>query len=218
MNEKPNDMMICNRDPDEHDAKNFVLWWNQFGNRFFHVVQENGKSVWKIVDQKMKLIHYTVSSIEYFEQREYSQKNRPWQDKPNGLWVSVEVGHRLPNNYDWKEWCESENYRTEALAFSYEIILKEDANILHLKTKEEIIEFSKQYLHGDDEWDTSQIEWHEVKKRYQGIIISPYQRDCRLCLETLWYYVWDCSSGCIWDLSCIKEFIQQKVHAQSTHL
>ena len=40
-----------------------------------------------------------------------------------------------------------------------------------------------------------------------GIIISPYQWDCRLALESGWYYGWDCSSGCIWDISCIQDFI-----------
>ncbi len=59
---------------------------------------------------------------------------------------------------------------------------------------------------------TYQLEWDKVKDKYQGIIIAPYQWECRLALETCWYYGWDCASGCIWDLDCIKEFIKQEVH------
>ena len=37
-------------------------------------------------------------------------------------------------------------------------------------------------------------------------VVSPYQWNCRLSLETCWYYGLDCASGCIWYLDCIKEF------------
>lgn len=164
----------------------------------------------------MRLIHYTDRPINVLEDRKYSQSALYWQAKPNGLWISVEdIGEKIPNNYNWKEWCESENFRIEALAISYEIILKEGANILHLKSVEEIEEFTKLYplkkRGWDDEWDTNELDWDEIKKKYQGIIISPYQWACRLSLETSWYYGWDCSSGCIWDISCVKEFIKKEV-------
>lgn len=169
----------------------------------------------------MKFIHYTDSPIDVLEHREYSQEELNWKAKPNGLWFSVEDVGKHPNNYNWKEWCESEKYRTEYLEVSYEIILKEDAKILHLKTPEEITEFTKLYplktRDWDAEWDTYQLQWEEVKAKYQGIIISPYQWDCRLGLETSWYYGWDCSSGCIWDISCIKEFKLQESHAETKH-
>ena len=165
----------------------------------------------------MKLIHYTDSPIQSLEPRDYSQKDLSWQAKPNGLWFSVEITERFPNNYNWKEWCEANSYRIASLDVSYEIILKEDANILHLKTEQEILEFTKEYplktRDWDAEWDTYQLEWDEVKKKYQGIIISPYQWNCRLALETCWYYGWDCSSGCIWNISCIKEFVKKEVYA-----
>lgn len=166
----------------------------------------------------MRLIHYTDSPIESLDSREYNQKNLNWQAKPDGLWFSVEDVGNHHNDYNWKEWCEEQGYRVEALTVTYEIILKEYANILHLKTEQEILEFTKQFRLKtrvwDAEWDTYNLEWNEVKKKYQGIIISPYQWNCRLALETCWYYGWDCSSGCIWDLSCIKEFILQEVNSE----
>lgn len=173
---------------------------------------------------KNKLIHYTESPIECLEQRDYSQQYF-LQGKPNGLWFSVEGVESISNIYTWKDWCEQEDYCLEALAFSYEIILNEYANILHLKTKKDILWFTKQYnLKNDEEilqftkqynlntkdfetvFDTYNIKWDEVKRWYQGIIISPYQWDCSIDMESCWYHSWECSSGCIWSISCIKEF------------
>lgn len=167
------------------------------------------------------MIHYSEEPIPSLDERTYDQSEFIWQAKPNGLWFSVEGLENLPNNYNWKEWCESEKYRVEALAFPYEIILKEDANIVHLKSVEEIKEFTKQFplttRDWDAEWDTCQLKWDKVKNKYQGIIIAPYQWDCRLSLESSWYYGWDCSSGCIWDLDCIKEFKLLENHAEAIH-
>jgi hypothetical protein len=164
----------------------------------------------------MKFIHYTDKPINSLEPRDYSQADLEWQSKPNGLWFSVEEVGKHPNNYNWREWCEAKNYQVGSLVVAYEIVLKEDTNILHLKTAEKIKEFTKQYLlktrDGHAEWGTYQLEWNEVKKKHSGIIISPYQWDCRLSLETGWYYGWDCSSGCIWDVSCIKEFVFRAPH------
>ncbi len=163
----------------------------------------------------MNLIHYSSEVIPKLEKREYSQSELIWQAKPNGLWVSVEYDENIPDNYNWNEWCKAQNFQIEELKYAYEIILKQDANILHLKTPEEIREFSRKYPLKTRDWDaehgTYQLRWDVVKKEYQGIIISPYQWDCRLAVDTCWYYGWDCSSGCIWDLECVKEFIQPKI-------
>lgn len=158
----------------------------------------------------MKLIHYSKNEVKELEPRTYDQNKLDWQAKPNGLWVSVE-GEGIEEN--WKDWCESEKFRLECLVNSYEVTLKDDANILHLKTAEEIFAFTKKFpiktRDWDAEWDTYQLDWQEVRKLYQGIIISPYQWGCRLALESSWYYGWDCSSGCIWDLNCIKDWKKQ---------
>ena len=158
----------------------------------------------------MKLIHYTGKPIESLERRCYKQNDMCFQAKPTGLWISVEGTERFPDNYTWKEWCESEGFAIENLAFSYEVILADVANILHLKTSDDINEFTKLFplksRHWPEEIDTYQLDWNSVKEKYQGIIISPYQWDCRLNCDNGWYYGWDCSSGCIWDIGCIKEF------------
>jgi hypothetical protein len=151
----------------------------------------------------MKLIHYCNKEFE-LKPLKYDQCAQLYFSKPTGLWISVE------GDDDWKEWCEAENFQIENLEVSYEVILKEDANILHLKTVEEIFEFSKRFplrtRDWDRDYDTYQLEWEKIAKKYQGIIIAPYQWKCRLALESSWYYGWDCASGCIWDIDCISEF------------
>jgi hypothetical protein len=156
----------------------------------------------------MKLIHYSNSEFE-LEKLTYDQSKMSWNAKPNGLWVSVQ------GEYDWKWWCEEENFELENLAISYEVKLKEAANILHLKTTKEVLNFAKIYPFIKPQWDNPEgrkicanyeIDWHKVKERYQGIIIAPYQRPSRLHQDSNWYYAWDCASGCIWDIDCIEEF------------
>jgi len=156
----------------------------------------------------MKLIHYTNEKFS-LKPREYDQKELSFQAKPSGLWVSVE------GENDWKWWCEEENYNLENLVVSYEIELKDDANILYLTTADEIFYFTEEYPYLRQQWNdpigikicaTYELDWNKVKYRYQGIIISPYQGYCRCSEKSMWYYGWDCASGCIWDLSCIKEF------------
>jgi hypothetical protein len=153
----------------------------------------------------MRLLHYSSNMIEKLLQIEYPQKDMNWHAKPNGLWLSVE------GDDDWKWWCEQEEFLLENLEFVYEVILKKEANVLHLLWEDQIIDMAKKYPYGDFLWPTKEprtyeLDWELVKKDYQGIIISPYQWGCRMDQDCCWYYGWDCASGCIWDLDCIDEF------------
>lgn len=162
----------------------------------------------------MQLIHYSHAVVELNKSEVYEEEKK-WLAKPDGLWFSVK------GKCDWKWWCEGENYRTENLAVAHEIKLKSDAKILYLNNEEELFAFTRQYRKPsrifDNETDTYEIKWSEIKKLYQGIIIPNYLWDCRLALESSWYYGWDCASGCIWDLSCIESFkvIQEVIECQT---
>lgn len=163
----------------------------------------------------MKLIHYTSKKIDIDLHRKYVDVENVAM-KPSGLWVSVQ------GEDDWKWWCESEEFRLDGLNYAYEVKLKENANVLHLKTPFSLLEFTKKYgsdMHGNpldlhkyfefdgfsSGWGVGIInmDWAKAKKEYQGIIIAPYQWSCRF--DLMWYYGWDCASGCIWDLECIEE-------------
>ncbi len=119
--------------------------------------------------------------------------------KPYGFWISVEGAD------DWKSWCESEGFGGDRLVMETEIELAEDASILWLRSREELIAFTKTY--GVDIgmfYSCQAIDWHRVASEYQGIVIAPYQWSSRLDTFTSWYYGWDCASGCIWDVDAIR--------------
>lgn len=156
----------------------------------------------------MRLLHYSNEEFEFDPTMEYRDFH---YSKPNGLWVSVE------GEDDWKWWCEAEEFQLENLTVSYEVKLKENANILYLNSPEELFAFTKELFAFtkkypfatrvfDKEYDTYKLNWAKIKEKYQGIIIPKYFWECRLALESNWYYGWDCASGCIWDLNCIDEF------------
>ena len=149
----------------------------------------------------MRLLHYSAEKIGSLDDRNYNLLHT-FRIKPVGLWVSV-VG-----DCDWKWWCEAENFNLGRLLYAHEVMLKDDANILYLKTAEEVLAFHKKFPYATVRFcdETYEIDWLKVKKEYQGIIIPEYHWKCRLDYMCSWYYGWDCASGCIWDLSCIKEF------------
>ena len=46
-------------------------------------------------------------------------------------------------------------------------------------------------------------DWARVGEAYPGIIIAPYIWSRRLD-GPMWYYGWDCASGCVWDPSVVR--------------
>ncbi len=137
----------------------------------------------------MNLSHFT--DAETLTPRTVKQDLRD-KMKPRGLWVSVD-GPR-----DWPEWCADENFRDTKAQHRYRVTLASSANILTLSTVESLVGFDIEYGDGGD---LGLIDWALVAAKYQGIIIAPYQWGHRLGM--LWYYGWDCASGCIWDASAI---------------
>lgn len=159
------------------------------------------------------LYHYSRDKIGPLVAEFYEKYKQHWPEegsmKPCGLWISVEDD---PEDHNWYDWCKGEQFRLEALRHRYAVKIAPDAKILHLKTVEEIEEFSLQYA-ANDPFDFAKaslfnrkseyiymIAWSRVKAKYDGMIISPYQWGCRMGSSTSWYYPWDCSSGCIWNL------------------
>lgn len=105
--------------------------------------------------------------------------------KPAGLWYSIDG--------DWERWCQDSDPNFLA-PVGHDIVLA-DETILRLSSKREIQKFQREYgsrigrlLHI--------IDWQAVGQHYDGIEIAPYCWPARL--EVLWYYSWDCASGCLW--------------------
>jgi hypothetical protein len=154
------------------------------------------------------LTHYSDEPMTLGRDRTYEQqKMRSWIDKPRGLWVSVD------GEADWKSWCEAEGFHPAGLAYAHRVALDEQANMLQITDGQQFLSFVATYGVPDPTWDERlnvlhcdyvTIDWSRVAAEYDGIIIAPYRWEFRL--KFMWYYGWDCSSGCIWNLNAIKDF------------
>lgn len=163
-----------------------------------------------------QLYHYSKDPIDKLD-HDFHRKNHeymPGMSKPFAFWFSIED---YEDDETWLTWCIGQNFQLECLKHRHKVILKSDVNILFLQTSEEIRDFGFKYQGNDQfHFDTFlmqsgsqthryiyKIKWNEVSKEYDGIIIAPYDWKSRMKSETLWYYGWDCASGCIWNYDAI---------------
>lgn len=137
-----------------------------------------------------------------FERRAQKLTSSPYE-KPNGFWFTDE------SEDNWERWCKAEEYFLEGLRCVHEVILDE-SNILFLRSASEIFTFTRDFAivkpwhYATTSGLDHIIDWPLVAERFSGIIITPYQWECRLDVpETRWYYSWDCASGCVWDPQAI---------------
>jgi hypothetical protein len=160
----------------------------------------------KIGVDKMLLRHYSHSPVHFADLEDRFQSKdggeRGGVYKPDGLWVS-------PVTEDgWAAWCRAESYSLGGFVYDVEIDLK---RILLIDTVYGIDKFSEQYgfdiFPGNNRVGSRLIDWIKVSKKYDGIIIIPYQYSRRLERYATWYYGWDCASGCIWKTRAIKSFV-----------
>ena len=131
--------------------------------------------------------------------------------KPTGFWVSIE--HPTEDYFGWKDWCQSEEWNQDGLQYKAIINVDPEASVLELPTIQDMYRFNKDYgvLEEDrrmrNPWSNSNdlmyIDWDQVYEKYSGIFIYPYHHTLRLENNFMWYYGFDCSSGCIWDLSIV---------------
>jgi len=121
--------------------------------------------------------------------------------KPCGFWITDD------SEECWRSWCLSNDW-ADRITHKHEVDLDEN-RILILRTSYEVECFSRQYGF-EHHWKEGRfqrwcINWPEVAHQHAGIIIAPYQWSLRMKHGFSWYYVWDCASGCIWDVSAIKD-------------
>ena len=147
----------------------------------------------------MILTHFGPDKFNFFSSKEYRENK--YNIKPNGLWLSDEN-----TDWGWKAWCESEEFNLDGLIgiTNFEC---DTSNWCVLSNVQKILKFTKEYecqLYPGAIYHNS-IDWNRIKKKYKGIVITPYQWKARLEPRTFWYYGWDCASACVWDLSTIME-------------
>lgn len=151
----------------------------------------------------MNLMHYAHAEVpDLLEDRsQFDDKGQPITFKPRGLWVSV------TGPDDWRSWCEAESFNT-GWSHVYDVTLSPDANILHLTFASDLDRFTRDYGR-EGSYRDMEIAWHEVAELYDGLIIAPYQWTRRM--DLMWYYSWDCASGCIWNVNAIGSLSRRKV-------
>jgi hypothetical protein len=147
----------------------------------------------------MRLIHHSAEPFEFDREYTYDKQHLTSAvGKPHGLWLSDESG-----DDGWRSWCEGEEFHLAGLDHETEFVLAPGHNVLVIETAEALSAFDREFK--PDVPGVSSImglDWDKVRARYDGIIISPYQYAFRFGL--MWYYGWDCASGCIWNLSAIE--------------
>lgn len=144
-----------------------------------------------------KLYHYSNREIKTLQKRVYCYRIGSELIKPVGLWFAVED---FEEDVNWKDFCVREEFRVKYLRCKHLITLVSDAGILYISDSSSLDALHYKYYTG-----YGMIDWNKIARIYQGIIIAPYIYDRRNSHAT-WYYGWDCASGCIWDLRCIKSF------------
>jgi hypothetical protein len=150
------------------------------------------------------LNHYSFKPLA-LDERVYVQEV---SHKPRGLWLSDD------SDYGWKEWCDQERFHEMHLETVTPFYFTEDANILWLRTPGEIRALSTK--HGSTLSNLGSIyniDWPTIAEQYDGILITPYQWDCRMGSDTFWYYSWDVASACVWNTSILKEVSDVRTEA-----
>jgi hypothetical protein len=148
------------------------------------------------------LTHYSATPLGPLKSATQTPEDgRGWQfiDKPKGLWVSVD------GEDDWLNWCIGTGFRLGDLAVHHRLTLKEPDRLLWLTGRPQLEQFQTRYGAPRDygmRLDMRAINWASVASDYAGLIITPYVWSGRHKL--MWYYGWDCASGCIWDVSVIE--------------
>jgi hypothetical protein len=118
--------------------------------------------------------------------------------KPLGMWYGF--------NDSWISWCLSEE-PCWLTPYIYEVVLNED-RILKISGEKEFDEFEAAYGQRDEFFDKfvpsfdvgfrDKIDYTRlVAEGHHGIEINPYLWSRRL--KRMWYYGWDCASGCVWN-------------------
>lgn len=143
----------------------------------------------------MKYIHYGSRS---FDSAKFMQPvNRPGFNKPyGGIWASP-VGAK----YGWKEW-NKENYYSECKEEnSFTFSLRENANILHIRSKEDFDLLSRQ----ENDFGFTTI----IPVDYEKMVVDGWDA-IELHLSDNWdlyfdLYGWDCDSILILNKEVIHE-------------
>ena len=154
----------------------------------------------------MKLVHHSAAEITEILPIDVTPRGKAAY-KPNGFWISTDGAD------SWQQWCLAEDFCLSKLSHIHDVTLRRDSRVLHLRTGDELLAFTRKYAYplipGISSYKA--INWRRVAETYQGLLIVPYIWECRMPEETFWYYGWDCASGVIWDVQAIESITLREV-------
>jgi hypothetical protein len=170
-----------------------------------HSIRDSG-NLWGEESTTVRFINYSDRPL--IEVPSFCQDGSDHRgSKPNGIWLSV-IGE--DGSDSWKVYCDAKGIALKK--HRTEIVIKENARILHLQNAAEVDSLTSthgyfpecpaEFLKSDPNYVRSAICWRRVAEEYDGIVIAPECVERRQ--ERLWYYTWDCSSGCIWSPNAVE--------------
>lgn len=122
--------------------------------------------------------------------------------KPKGLWWGSYGKDRAP--YGWIEWLKES--RLDEYRHGWRVMLLPEFRLLTLQSFEDIMWFGEEYK-GEQPPGLKclyAIDWPRVAESFDGIEIAPYCWSARMHHRAIWYYGWDCESGCAWRVNAIQ--------------
>ncbi len=151
----------------------------------------------------MKRLH-TTNNPELILDQQYTQlgaEEFPVK-KPSGLWYSMGEG--------WLEWVTA-NMPEKKGKYTYHLDI-DDTDILKISTLKELTDFISKYQNKVGHFYG--IDWHKVSQTHSGFeFINCHSISKKYWnIKHIWVLMWDCDSGCLWDLSKIKSSKRKKTH------
>lgn len=145
-------------------------------------------------NEKKTYIHY---GNDHFDMDIFTEKARLKRDNnflnkpPFGFWASPIDSHY----FTWKDWCESENFRTDRFDKSFIFALREDARILTVRRNADIIPYLK-----DSGWlGTKVLDFNVLMTKFDGIELIHGDNYNELHLSPGYFYSWDADSIVVWN-------------------
>lgn len=148
----------------------------------------------------MRFIHYHDHLVT--EMLDSSQiETSSCLDKPRGLWFCP------AGDSGWTNFVRR-NLSTSRISARTEIVVSKTANIAKIASASDLYSFGEFY--GVDVLGglARGVDWRRVALDYEGILITPYLEECRLAMHSIWYYGWDCASGCVWRKSAVEKLVE----------
>lgn len=123
-------------------------------------------------------------------------------NKPIGLWASPKDSKDFVT---WKKFIKENKFKVKSLRKHKDFTLKDDANILMLTSKKEIMRTWRKYKMISPRMNGLRfLDWKRIEEDYDGVffLYSDWVED--YMSTKFYFYTWDVDSLCIWNLDKIQ--------------